>query len=363
MPWREASAMSLRLEFVTLASHEDANMRALCRRFGISPNTAYKWLARYRAAGRQGWRSAPAGRDAVPARPARPWSSWCWRRARRIRPGVAARSRPTWSRPGYADVPAASHHHGHSAPARVSSMRRRPLKHRAWQRFERAAPNELWQMDFKGHFALGDGARCHPLTVLDDHSALLCWRCTPVPTRPGPPCRRSLTGRLRALRLARAHPVRSWAALGCAAGRRRVHDAEVLAPAAGRRPRARPALASADARQGRALASHLAGRAAAPTDRSPTWPPASPPSMPGARCIMSSARMRRWRLQVPATCYRPSPRPWPGRLPAIEYPPSDRVRRVQDKGQIKVGGHEFRIGKAFIGYPVGSAAHEPGRLL
>ena len=40
---------------------------------------------------------------------------------------------------------------------------------RAWRRFEHAAPNDLWQMDFKGHFALGRG-RCHPLTVLDDHS-------------------------------------------------------------------------------------------------------------------------------------------------------------------------------------------------
>ena len=40
---------------------------------------------------------------------------------------------------------------------------------RAWRRFEHAAPNELWQMDFKGHFALAEG-RCHPLTVLDDHS-------------------------------------------------------------------------------------------------------------------------------------------------------------------------------------------------
>ena len=42
-------------------------------------------------------------------------------------------------------------------------------KHKAWQRFEAAAPNDLWQMDFKGHFAAAAG-RCHPLTVLDDHS-------------------------------------------------------------------------------------------------------------------------------------------------------------------------------------------------
>src|SRR5207302_9445354 len=42
-------------------------------------------------------------------------------------------------------------------------------RHRPWQRFEHDAPNRLWQMDFKGHFATGKD-RCHPLTVLDDHS-------------------------------------------------------------------------------------------------------------------------------------------------------------------------------------------------
>jgi transposase InsO family protein len=40
----------------------------------------------------------------------------------------------------------------------------------SYQRFEHERPNQLWQMDFKGHFALGNGKRCHPLTVLDDHS-------------------------------------------------------------------------------------------------------------------------------------------------------------------------------------------------
>jgi transposase InsO family protein len=40
----------------------------------------------------------------------------------------------------------------------------------AQQRFEKPAPNLLWQMDFKGWVELNDGSRCHPLTVLDDHS-------------------------------------------------------------------------------------------------------------------------------------------------------------------------------------------------
>ncbi len=40
-------------------------------------------------------------------------------------------------------------------------------------RFEKAAPNLLWQMDFKGWVKLTNGTRCHPLTVVDDHSRYL----------------------------------------------------------------------------------------------------------------------------------------------------------------------------------------------
>ena len=52
---------------------------------------------------------------------------------------------------------------------------RRPLK-----RFERADPNALWQMDFKGDFRMTGGGRCYPLTVLDDHSryALVLAACS-----------------------------------------------------------------------------------------------------------------------------------------------------------------------------------------
>jgi transposase len=65
MPWNEVSAVDLRREFVSLARNEDANIRLLCQRFGISPKTGYKWLERF----------AQGGPDALVDRSRRPHSS------------------------------------------------------------------------------------------------------------------------------------------------------------------------------------------------------------------------------------------------------------------------------------------------
>src|SRR5215510_3141087 len=54
MPWKESSTMSQRQEFVMLASADNANIRQLCRRFGISPTIGYKWLGRYQTDGLAG---------------------------------------------------------------------------------------------------------------------------------------------------------------------------------------------------------------------------------------------------------------------------------------------------------------------
>ncbi len=51
MPWQEVSIMDQRREFVRLARQEGANRRELCRRFGISAQTGYKWLARWEVGG------------------------------------------------------------------------------------------------------------------------------------------------------------------------------------------------------------------------------------------------------------------------------------------------------------------------
>src|SRR6187200_2960006 len=54
MPFLEVSMIEQRREFVVLSSKEGANIRELCRRFGISRTTGYKWIERFRREGLAG---------------------------------------------------------------------------------------------------------------------------------------------------------------------------------------------------------------------------------------------------------------------------------------------------------------------
>jgi transposase InsO family protein len=165
MPWREVSIVNQRREFVRLAMQEGVNRRELCRRFGIHPDTGYKWLDR--AAANEGLadrsrrphtspvRTAAAiearivaVRDAHPA-----WG------ARKI---VRCLQRDGFACPVRSTVHDILHRHGRVVATGASTS--------ACQRFEKPAPNLLWQMDFKGHIPLSGGGRCHPLTIVDDHS-------------------------------------------------------------------------------------------------------------------------------------------------------------------------------------------------
>ena len=149
-----------------LATQAGLAFSELCRRFGVSRKTGYKWLNRYEA----------GGPDALGERSRRPRRS-----PHQVTPAVAERvialrRETTWGGRklrqrlqalGQTEVPAAS--------TCTEILRRADLLNKEpasgpMQRFERQLPNELWQMDHKGHFATQSGQRCHPLTVLDDHS-------------------------------------------------------------------------------------------------------------------------------------------------------------------------------------------------
>ena len=58
------------------------------------------------------------------------------------------------------------------------------------------------------------------------------------------------------------------------------------------------------------------------------------------------------KLEVPASRYRPSPRPFPGRLPAIEYGPDDHVCNVGWNGSFEYEGRSLQVSSALKGFPV-----------
>src|SRR3954468_11529270 len=165
MPWKEVSIVDQRQELVRLAMQEGANRRELFRRFGVHPNTGYKWLGRWAAKEELTDRSrrphsSPARTEdsieerVLAVRDAHP--AWGARKIARCleRDGVAC--------PASSTVHAILQRHGRiTAPLGGAA---------AHLRFEMPEPNQLWQMDFKGHMPLSGGGRCHPLTVVDDHS-------------------------------------------------------------------------------------------------------------------------------------------------------------------------------------------------
>jgi transposase InsO family protein len=187
MTWKEATVMSTRLEFVLLAQRPNANIAALCRGYGISRKTAYKWIERYRLGGKEGLQDQSRKPHTSPATLGGEiaqrilelnelYPYWGARKLRALLPCEA-------SLPHHSTISATLSRHGRQVlgvPAKAVPE--------APSRFEHPAPNLLWQIDFKGHFPLTDSqaGSCHPLTILDDHSRFnLClaacaneWRST-----------------------------------------------------------------------------------------------------------------------------------------------------------------------------------------
>ena len=128
---------------------------------------------------------------------------------------------------------------------------------RAFQRFEHPHPNALWQMDFKAGWPCGTG-RCHPLTILDDHSRYALGLAA---------CANQRTATVRAHLVAAFQryglPDRLLVDNGSPWGQRpgaSLHPAHRLAAPLGHRRQPQPALPPPDAGQGRALPRHPAAR-------------------------------------------------------------------------------------------------------
>jgi transposase InsO family protein len=342
MPWREVSVMDQRREFVRLAMQEGANRRELCRRFGIHPETGYKWLARWQA-----------DKD-VADRSRRPHAS-PQQTDKAIEQRVLAvrDAHPAW---GARKIARCLEREGMSPPAvstvhqilrRSDRIKAPPGGAAASQRFEMPAPNLLWQMDFKGWIRLGNDSQCHPLTVVDDHSRYdLCLQA--CADQRGETVRERLEGTFRHYGLPEAFFVDNGTPWGDPSGERWTRfEVWLLKLGIGvihSRPY-HPQSRGKNERFHRTLNAEVFAlrrfRDLAETQRAfDAW-----------REVYNFERPHEaLDQQVPASRYQPSKRSMPERLPEPEYDSREIVRTVPTtKAYISFKGKLWKVPQAFRG--------------
>lgn len=344
MSWKEMDAMSLRKEFVLHARENGCNIRKLCRKYGISPRTAYKWLQRYEQEGEDGLADRSHRPKHIPFQTNKEMETRVVDLRRETGWGGRKIARVLLDQ-GYEQVP---------HPNTITGILRRAgkldeaesQKHRPAKRFERGQANELWQMDFKGHFPMEHG-RCHALTVLDDHSRF-CVGLRACANERGHTVRSQLERIFRDYGLPEAilcdngkswrsgYPRMEWSQLSVWLIRLGVlilHG----------RPY-HPQTQGKDERFHRTLKQELLQH------------------IPFVDLEHSQSCFDLWRdrynlirphealsMEAPFKHYQSSVRSFPDILPPVEYPSDALVRKVQLNGLVTYHDLEYRVGKALIG--------------
>jgi putative transposase len=358
----ETCAVDKRMRFVTgVEAREDA-VAALCRRFGFSRTTGYKWLGRYRLEGIDGLAERSRAPHEHPQAVTAEIAELC----------LAVRhAHPTW---GPVKVRAWLERQDPEIawPAastigvlfdRAGLTVRRKLRRRATPSSAPFAacggPNEVWCIDFKGWFLTGDGRRCEPLTLSDAHSRYLL-RCQALKRNDSEHAWPVLDAAFREYGL----PVRlrsdngpPFASTG-AAGLSRL---AVKVIKAGVRPeRIAPGKPQQNGRLERLHLTLLRDTATPPArslreqlDRFRDFQRVYNEERPHA--ALDNA--------TPAEHYALSPRRWDGVLREPEYPAGHAVRRVRPNGTIRWRDAEVYLTEALIGEAIGLAAREDGGCL
>jgi putative transposase len=176
MPWRAASPMDQRTQFIADHLRDTLSLTELCGLYGISRKTGYKWIDRYVTQG-------PVGLEERSRRPHRAPNATPQEivtailEARRRHPhwggkkllALLHRRHPRWRLPGRSTASDILRRHG-MVPLR---RQRRRIGHPGKPISPILAPNDVWSADYKGHFRTGDGRYCYPLTVADGFSRYL----------------------------------------------------------------------------------------------------------------------------------------------------------------------------------------------
>jgi len=357
MSFRDQTKMDKRQEFVLRANAPGANRRELCRSFGITPRTGYKWLDRYAergvagleelargpARGRSPLRcSAEVAMEVVSIRKSQP--TWGPKKIRR----VLQRSWAPDEVPSSRTVCRILERAGLAAPRRRKLRAGLGPAHVPDVQVE--GPNDLWTVDFKGWWRTKDGKRCEPLTVRDAHSKFIL--CIEIVVEPSIEVVRAIFKRLfrdygmpRAIQSDNGTPFASttslggftklsawWTALGIEFVRSRV---------------ACPQDNGGHERMHRDMAEEI--------ERHPAW-----------NREQQQKHCDRWRedfnhyrphealgLETPGSVYRRSPRVYPQAPLELVYPETMETRRVTRCGTVRYAGFQRSLSQALAGYDVG----------
>jgi transposase InsO family protein len=335
--------MDRKVEFVRLALAEGANRRELCRRFGVSPSLGYRLLARYRDEGDAG----------LMERSRRPASSPSRTSAEVEAAALAVRAEhPAW---GGRKIAAVLRRRGVKAPSPstvTEILRRHGVDlgvfgggESAFIRFEHPAPNDLWQMDFKGHVPLRSG-RLHPLTVLDDHSrfCLVLAACANQQTETVRAC---LIDAFRRYGLPWRMTTDNGSPWGNGPGDPYTPLGVWLMEQDIRISHSRPYHPQTQGKDERFHRTLKAEALSGP---------------PFEDLAQAASKLEHWRgvynserpheaiaLAMPLDRYRLSPRPYTPNPAAFEYAPGDLHRRVQQGGRFSFKSRELKVPKAFAG--------------
>lgn len=341
MPWHETNPVNERLKFVAACLTGRETMTEVCVRFGISRKTGYKILRRYAIEGPQSLRDrsrapwthpnqTPCEVEAAVLRIRKAYPTWGSKKIR----AVLEREGEPRQLPARSTIDAILKRAGVVSP-RGKRRRRQPSSPPVVQAL---GPNDVWSIDYKGWFRVGDGTRCDPLTVNDVFSrrslvcrAMVCPKLLDVQQRlkitfrqfglplvmlsdNGPPFGSTGLGRLSRLGV--------WLL--------RVGVSPVFIQPGhpeqnGRHERFHETLKAETARPPKGT---IAGQQRAFTRFQTIYNEERPHEALG--------------MQVPAEIYRSSPREMPSVLPEHKYPDEFEVRSVRSDGMIKwVGRHVF----------------------
>lgn len=359
MWWDGLAPMERRHRFVLDLESLSWRMSDLCRHHGVSRKTGYEWAARWSAGGLEGL--APRSRAPVTS-PHRTPSEVLKKLAglRETHPSWGARKllcllgrlEPELELPAASTVGAYLKREGWIEPRR----RRAPAGVRSPPRAVASAPNDVWACDFKGQFLLGDARYCYPLTLTDSFSRYLL-ACHGLSSTGSAGARAVFERAFRQFGLPRVMlsdngiPFASHALGG-------LSRLSVWWIQLGIEPvRIEPGKPQQNGRHERF---HRTLKAA-------TARPPAPQARAQQRLFdqfgveYNEVRPHEaLEMKTPAELYQPSDRPYPRKLPPIEYPGHYEVRRVKSSGEIRWKGQCHFLSEVLAGQPVGLVEVDDG---